>query len=124
MSTNNPILLQNRSGTKMFIHDGQVFESSKRWVGSLRIKLITRSSAGERVVFIGGRRVKTIIDQINNKIKPTDSYVALNVVLADRNGRHILEKSINLKTSKITLASFLDAAMVKSFLKYNIGLSR
>lgn len=124
MTTNNPILLQNRSGTKMFIHDGQVFESSKRWVGSLRFKLTTRSSAGERVCFIGGRRVKTIIEQIALKTKSTDSYVSLNVVLADRSGRHILEKSMNLKTGKVSLESFLDTPMVKSFLKYNIGLSR
>ena len=96
----------------------------KIWVGSLRIKLTTRSITGEKTVFIAGRRIKTIQEQITKRITDQDRYALVSAVLADRNGRVITEKSINLKASKQSLESFLDCSMIKSFLKYNVSAKR
>lgn len=124
MNTNKPIVIPKRVGGSMIVLNEQIYLPVKQWVGSLRIKLTTRSSKGERVVFISGRRTKTIEANIMKKLTSDDFYVSITALLTDRNGRVLREKSLNVKTSKETISSFLESPMIKEFVKYNVTSNR
>ena len=68
MNSNKPVVIPKRAGGNMIVLNEQIYLPVKQWIGSLRIKLTTRSSQGERVVFISGRRTKTIEANIQKKI--------------------------------------------------------
>ncbi len=124
MNSNKPVVIPKRAGGNMIVLNEQIYLPGKQWIGSLRIKLTTRSSQGERVVFISGRRAKTIEANILKKISSGDTYVSVTAVLSDRNGRVLREKTLNVKTGKETISSFLDSPMIKEFVKYNVAANR
>lgn len=119
-----PLVIHKRAGSRIVVHDNQVFLPAKVWVGALRIKLTSRSAEGERTIYIAGKRVKTIQDQISKKLGERVTYALVQVLLLDRGNNLIMEKSLNLVSSKQSLESFLNADWIKVFLNYNVGIKR